>query len=90
MPKSRKNGRVLTVKQLDEIPYNLIHDLPRGYRGDVIKSLLNAAVLFMASSDENWYKRIIAGEVTLVETNHHRRSGKKTRVAAWRLPRSDD
>lgn len=64
---TRENGRVLTAKHLSPRAYNAIHKLPRGYRQDSIKALLNAAAT-LAERDPEWYRHAVAGNIALSVT----------------------
>lgn len=57
-PKPRKNGRVLTAKQLSKRAYATIHALPHGVRGPVLHALLEAAA-DLADAKPNWYEGAI-------------------------------
>ena len=58
MPTPRKpNGRILTVKQLSERAYGVIHNIPRGYRGPAMHLLLEGLADF-AAKNRKWYTNV--------------------------------
>ena len=60
--KARKNGLVLTAKNLRLRAYESIHNIPHGYRQDTLHALLEAAASLAASNPE-WYKAAITGKL---------------------------
>lgn len=75
----RPNGRMLTVKQLPERLYNLIHTLPRGTRRTVLVALLSAAADYRAKEGKDWWNNVIGKNVKLVTSGHIRPGSGKTR-----------
>lgn len=71
MPKKlkRKNGLILTVKQLDKRAYNAIHSLPRGFRQETMRALL-AACADLAEKNPEWFRAAVSGHV-LVSVKRH-------------------
>ncbi|MDE2105714.1 MAG: hypothetical protein KGL39_51295 [Patescibacteria group bacterium] len=55
-PRVRKNGLVLTAKQLPKPSYDAIHNLPHGIRHLALHALLAAAAdLAKRSGKADWY-----------------------------------
>lgn len=55
-PKVRKNGLVLTVKQLEKSSYNAIHELPHGLRRFALHAILAAAADLAKAKGPSWYQ----------------------------------
>lgn len=50
----RPNGRMLTAKRLPKRAYDVVHNLPRGYRGPAMEALLLAAAA-LADKRKDWH-----------------------------------
>ena len=55
-PHQRKNGLVLTAKQLPPASYAAIHNLPHGIRHLALHAILAAAADMAKRRGDNWYR----------------------------------
>lgn len=60
--KPRRNGLILTCKQLDRRAYNAIHVLPRGFRQETLRAVLGACA-DLAERKPDWYRSAVAGSI---------------------------
>lgn len=62
-PRNKKNGRVLTAKELPESSYQAIHKLPFGVRQKVLHKLIALAVPFAKKRGPDWYLELLHSKV---------------------------
>lgn len=64
-PHGTVNGRVLTVKNLSESSYMVIHTLPRGTRESTMKALLKMAVAARKKLGADWHLKAVEGKLRI-------------------------
>lgn len=63
---ARKNGFVLTAKNLPMRAYSAIHDAPHGVRQKMLHALLDAAASFIARAPGKHMEAIATGKIRIV------------------------
>lgn len=62
----KKNGRVLTAKNLPEKSYQVIHRLPFGTRQRVLHHLIAIAVPYAKKHGEDWHLKLVGSGSTKI------------------------
>lgn len=63
----KKNGRVLTAKNLPEKSYQVIHKLPFGTRQRVLHHLISLAIPYAKKHGEDWHIKLVGtGQTKIV------------------------